>query len=344
MIATPSIAIVILNYNGLDFLKKFLPQVIAQSSPAKIVVADNFSTDESVHYIQTHFKTISLIQNGRNAGYTGGYNWALKQIEADYYVLLNSDVEVTPHWLNPIIQLMEQHPQIAACQPKLLDYEKKTLFEYAGGSGGYIDTYGYPFCRGRVFDTLEKDIGQYDTTQEIAWASGACLFVRSKLFHEVGGFDERYFAHMEEIDLCWRLKNKGFQIMAVPQSCVYHVGGGTLNKINPRKTFLNFRNNLSTLTKNHSSRFWIGIVLCRLVLDGVAGLKFLANGQVTHFWQILRAHFAYYAWLPYLLKQRRVLKQGQTKINTLGFYKGNIVVAYFLKGKKTFSEIVKSNG
>lgn len=337
----PSVAVVILNYNGLNFLKQFLPTVITYSQGTAIIVADNNSSDGSPEFVENTYPSVRVIRNGSNNGYTGGYNAALKQVSADYYVLLNSDVEVTPNWWQPVVAQMEADRSIAAAQPKLLDFKERQTFEYAGGSGGYLDYYGYPFCRGRVFETLETDRGQYDTAEEIFWASGACMFVRASAFHQAGGFDERYFAHMEEIDLCWRLKNKGYKIYAVPQSLVYHVGGGTLNKQNPRKTFLNFRNNLSTLTKNHTSPFWMCIVFYRLLLDGVAGLKFLSAGQVALFWQVIRAHFAYYAWLPYLLKQRQLHKPGQSvSPNNNGLFRGNVVVAYYLKKKRLFSEVV----
>jgi GT2 family glycosyltransferase len=335
---SPHIAVVILNYNGANFLKQFLPSVIEHSEQARIYVADNLSTDHSIQVLQTEFKEVTIIQNTANTGYAGGYNAALKNIIADYYVLLNSDVEVTANWLLPIIQLFESDKTIAACQPKLLDFNKRTTFEYAGGSGGYIDKYGYPFCRGRMFDTAEEDTNQYNTQQEIFWATGACLFVRATAFNEVNGFDERYFAHMEEIDLCWRLKNKGYKIFVEPASVVYHVGGGTLQKTNPRKTFLNFRNNLSTITKNNHSAFWVLIILYRMVLDGVAAFKFLVGGQASLFVQVVKAHFAYYAWLPYLLKQRKGLKQ-TTKPNRVGVYQKNLVFAYYLFGKKKCSEL-----
>ncbi len=335
---SPHIAVVILNYNGANFLKQFLPSVVTHSKQASIYVADNLSTDDSIHLLETEFKNVTIVKNTSNSGYAGGYNAALKHIKANYYVLLNSDVEVTANWLQPIIQLLESDKTIAACQPKLLDFNKRTTFEYAGGSGGYIDKYGYPFCRGRIFDNLEKDTNQYNTSQEVFWASGACLFVRASAFDDVKGFDERYFAHMEEIDLCWRLKNKGYKVFVEPTSMVYHVGGGTLQKTNPRKTFLNFRNNLSTITKNNHSPFWVGIIIYRMLLDGIAAFKFLLGGQATLFVQVVKAHFAYYTWLPYLLKQRKILKSN-SKPNNIGMYRKNLVFAYYIFGKKKFSEL-----
>nr|MBP8033086.1 glycosyltransferase family 2 protein [Bacteroidia bacterium] len=246
------VAVVILNWNGKPFLEKFLPTVLQYSSGAQIIVADNQSSDDSVAFLKTQFPQVSVILNPSNDGFATGYNLALKQVKAEYYVLLNSDVEVTENWLQPIIKLMDENLKVAACQPKILDYNHPSKFEYAGAAGGFIDKYGYPFCRGRIFNVLEEDKAQYDTAKEVFWATGACMFVRAEAFWKVGGFDDDYFAHMEEIDVCWRMKNIGYQIYVEPSSKVYHVGGGTLNKLSPRKTFLNFRNNLTTLTKNAS--------------------------------------------------------------------------------------------
>ncbi|MEO6303690.1 MAG: glycosyltransferase family 2 protein, partial [Bacteroidia bacterium] len=251
----PAVAIIILNYNGKIFLEKFLPNIIQNSPGHKIYVADNGSTDDSISFLKENYKQVNVIDLKANYGYAKGYNLALKQVPEDYYVLLNSDVEVASNWIEPVIDLMQKNENIAACQPKLIDFKNRDLFEYAGASGGYIDKYGYPFCRGRIFNSLEQDKGQYNTTAEVFWATGACLFVKAKAFWQVNGFDGDYFAHMEEIDLCWRLKNVGYSIYVQPASVVYHVGGGTLNKLSSRKTFLNFRNNLITLTKNHSPRF-----------------------------------------------------------------------------------------
>ena len=249
------VAVVILNWNGQSFLEKFLPNVIKYSQEVQIIVADNQSSDNSVAFLKDKFPEVSIIINPSNDAFAKGYNLALKQVQAEYYVLLNSDVEVTENWIEPIVSLMQSNPKIAACQPKILDYNQPSKFEYAGASGGFIDKYGYPFCRGRIFNVLEEDKGQYDSSMEVFWATGACMFVRSDAFWKVGGFDDDYFAHMEEIDVCWRMKNIGYQIFIEPKSKVYHVGGGTLNKLSPRKTFLNFRNNLITLTKNASPRF-----------------------------------------------------------------------------------------
>jgi hypothetical protein len=341
---TEKIAVVILNWNGQKFLEKFLPKVITYSSIAKIIVADNQSTDESVAYVKEHFPEVIIVQNSSNNGFAGGYNVALKQVNSEYYVLLNSDVEVTEQWLEPIIALMDSNKNIAACQPKILDYNCKHVFEYAGAAGGFIDKYGYPFCRGRVFNDLEVDKNQYNEAIEVFWATGACMFVRAEAFWKVGGFDGDYFAHMEEIDLCWRLKNIGYQIYAEPKSLVYHVGGGTLHKISPTKTFLNFRNNLTTFTKNSSPRFLFFKILYRMVLDGVAAYKFLFEGKGSHFIAVAKAHFSFYAHLSSTFKKRKAMKaMPNFKYTDFGILKKNIVYLHFVKGLKTFKELVKEN-
>ncbi|HOZ87936.1 MAG TPA: glycosyltransferase family 2 protein [Bacteroidia bacterium] len=337
-----SLAVVILNFNGKHFLEKFLPGIIKFSSPHPVIVADNGSTDDSVLFMRQNFPDTRVIENKGNFGYAKGYNMALKQVEAQYYVLLNSDVEVTGNWIDPVLALMQKDQAVAACQPKILDHGNRRAFEYAGASGGYIDKFGYPFCRGRVFNSLENDEGQFNNATEIFWATGACLFVRSKPFWQVGGLDEDYFAHMEEIDLCWRLKNLGYKIYVEPASVIYHIGGGTLNKLSSRKTFLNFRNNLSTLAKNHPPAFLFPKIIYRLILDGVAALKFLSDGQPKHFWAVLRAHFAFYSWLPAIMAKRRALKKlPGFKFSVSQMYKGNIVLAYFVKNKRSFSELHK---
>lgn len=336
------VAVVILNFNGKYYLEKFLPDIIKNSSPHLVIVADNGSTDDSVSFLKQNFSNISLIENGGNYGYAEGYNRALERIDAEYFILLNSDVEVSHNWIEPVISLMERNPLIAACQPKILDHANHSIFEYAGASGGFIDKYGYPFCRGRIFNELEKDSGQYNDNTEIFWASGACLFVKSKAFWEVGGFDNDYFAHMEEIDLCWRLKNIGYKIYVEPASVIYHIGGGTLNKLSKRKTFLNFRNNLITYTKNSSPQFLFWKIIYRMILDGVAAFKFLAEGQPKHFFAVLRAHYYYYAWLGKTLKKRKSMKAkvGFSYTNT-EIYQANIVTEHFLKHKKKFSDLDK---
>jgi len=334
------VAVVILNWNGKSFLEKFLPIVIKYSSSAQIIVADNQSSDDSVSFLKQHFPEVRIIINPNNDGFSTGYNLALKQVEAEYYVLLNSDVEVTEKWIEPIMDLMDSNKQIAACQPKILDYNHKTTFEYAGAAGGFMDKYGYPFCRGRIFNSLEEDKGQYNNSTEVFWATGACMFVRAEAFWKVGGFDDDYFAHMEEIDVCWRMKNIGYQIYVEPKSLVYHVGGGTLNKLSPRKTYLNFRNNLITLTKNASPRFLFFKIIYRMILDGVAAFKFLAEGHGSHFIAVIKAHFSFYACLPSTLKKRDEMRlMCGFKDATTGVYTENIVFTHFVKGVKNYSEL-----
>jgi GT2 family glycosyltransferase len=334
------VAIVILNWNGKGFLEKFMPQVIAFNAPySSIIVADNASTDGSLQFLATHYPQVNIIRNNTNGGFAKGYNDALKQVDAEYYVLLNSDVEVTENWIEPVIALMDSDRSIAACQPKLRAYHDRKHFEYAGAAGGFIDKFTYPFCRGRIFDTYEEDHGQYDDVREIFWATGACLFVRSAAFHEVQGFDEDFFAHMEEIDLCWRMKNRGHKVMYTPHSLVYHVGGGTLNKINPRKTYLNFRNNLLLMCKNHDPRyFWIKLLL-RMILDGVAGMKFLIGGEFSHFTAVLKAHFSFYSSFGKTLRKRKELRKRITNYTTTAVYRRSIIIDYFLRGKKKFSDL-----
>lgn len=334
------VAIVILNWNGKHFLEKFLPTVIECSLNTSIIVADNQSTDESVVFLKNNFPMVTIIQNHSNDGFAKGYNDALKHVKSEYYVLLNSDVEVTPNWIKPVITFMDENKHVAACQPKILDFNAKNKFEYAGAAGGFIDKYGYPLCRGRLFNTLEEDQGQYDDVAEVFWATGACMFVRSSAFWSVGGFDNDYFAHMEEIDLCWRLKNTAHSVFVIPQSVVYHVGGGTLNKINPKKTYLNFRNNLMTYTKNASSQFLFFKIVYRMVLDGVAGAKFLFEGKPDHFFAVIKAHFAYYASLSATLKKRKAMKQKNNfNHTTSGILKLNSVFRYFIKGQKTYYKL-----
>ncbi len=338
----PRVAVVILNYNGKDLLPQFLPSVIQYSGNAEIYLADNASTDGSTEFVKREFPSVKLISLPQNDGFAGGYNNALKQVAADYYVLLNSDVEVTPNWIRPAIDVMEKDPGVSACQPKILAYREKDTFEYAGACGGFMDKYGYPFCRGRIFNELEKDMGQYNETTDIFWATGACMFVRAKVFNEFSGFDASYFAHMEEIDLCWRMKNRGYKIMAVPATVVYHLGGGTLHKLSPRKTFLNFRNNLTTLTKNYPNAFWFDVLVVRLFLDGIAGTKFLFELKPLHTWAVIRGHFAYYFKLPRILKERRELrKHPHFNASTSQMYDGNIVKEFYLNKIRKFSNLDK---
>jgi GT2 family glycosyltransferase len=335
----PSVAIVILNWNGKVHLKQFLPSVTAtEYSRLSIIVADNGSTDNSVEFLKENFPQVRIIILGRNYGYAGGYNEALKKVEADYYVLLNSDVEVTPGWIQPMVDLLESNPLHVACQPKLLSYREKNIFEYAGAAGGWLDRYGYPFGRGRIFDVCEADEGQYDDTAEVFWASGAALMIRSKAFHEAGGFDDYFFAHQEEIDLCWRLQLSGYKIFCCPISVVYHLGGGTLPKGASKKTFLNFRNNHIMMAKNlpPSEKWWK--IPFRIMLDQVAAWKGLLNGDAGYFVTIYKAHFAFLQW--YFSKRNKPVKARLPMEKLAGVYQGNLIWQYFLKNKKRFSEII----
>jgi len=330
-------AVVVLNWNGKSWLEKFLPTLVKHSQEATVFVADNASTDDSVDFVRKNFPTVNIIINATNGGYAKGYNDALKQIDAKYFVLINSDIEVTEGWLSPIVDLMDSDKDIAACQPKLLDYKKRNTFEYAGASGGFIDNLGYPFCRGRIFDDLEQDKGQYNDAIEVFWATGACLFVRASHFNEIGGLDEDFFAHQEEIDLCWRLKNKGYRIMVQPKSVVYHVGGGTLNAGSPFKTHLNFRNNLFMLFKNLPTSALFTAIPTRLVLDGVAALTFLSKEKgLQHVLAIAKAHFIFYFEIPKLLDKRQKIKQ---KNNLIGKVDYSILLQYKIRGVKIFSNL-----
>ncbi len=325
-------AIVILNYNGEKFLREFLPSVLQHSADAKIIVADNGSTDLSVEVLRQKFPTVELIQLGNNYGFCGGYNRALKQVNAEYYVLLNSDVEVTAEWLTPIIDLLNNNAGIAAAQPKILAYNEKQKFEYAGAAGGYIDSLGYPFCRGRVFDVTEKDNGQYNDTREVFWATGACLVIRSKVYHELGGLDEDFFAHMEEIDLCWKIQRAGFKVFYCGTSLVYHVGGGTLAKSNPRKTYYNFRNGLSLVYKHWSLGNLLWKFPLRIVLDYAAAMKFLVSGKAGDARAVVRAHYHFGKKLSKNRKKRNALKK--YPFTSRNIYSGSILWDHFILGKK----------
>ncbi|MGC1471375.1 MAG: glycosyltransferase family 2 protein [Psychroserpens sp.] len=319
------IAIVILNWNGQALLQQFLPSVVEHSKGADIYVADNASSDDSIPFLKKQFPNVKIVQNISNGGYAKGYNDALSYIDADIFCLLNNDVEVTANWLTAIIKEFETNDSTTIIQPKILDHKNKAYFEYAGAGGGFIDKYGYAYCRGRVFNRIKKDKQQYDDTTPIFWASGACFFIRKSAFQELNGFDESYFAHFEEIDLCWRAFNKNMVTTYVGASTVYHLGGATLNAINPQKTYLNFRNSLFTLTKN-ANGFLFGIIFIRLTLDGLASLKFLLDLKPAHFWAILRSHFSYYAHLPRLLKQRQKLQQKKNYYQTV-----SVVWSYFVR-------------
>lgn len=299
------IAVAILNWNGKAWLEQFLPSVVQFSQNAEIYVIDNLSTDDSIDYLRTHFPSVHIIKNNQNLGFAGGYNEGLKHIEAEYYCLLNSDVEVSENWIEPVLELFETNSEISAVQPKILSFNNKNFFEFAGAAGGLIDNLGYPYCRGRVFDDLEEDKGQYNDETEIFWASGCCFFIRSKDFWEQKGFDERFFAHQEEIDLCWRLINSGKKIFYTGKSKVYHVGGGTLHKQSPQKTYLNIRNNLSMMLKNLPFPTLIGLIFFRLCLDGLAGVYFGFKNGFPHLWAVARAHFGFYAQLSGTWKLRQ---------------------------------------
>lgn len=331
-------AVVILNYNGAELLKQFLPSVI-QHTPSwcRIIVADNASTDQSLEVLQVAFPHIERIELKQNKGFAGGYNQALKQVNAEYYILLNSDIEVTGNWVDPVINFLDQNAQVAACQPKIKSYHHKEYFEHAGGAGGYIDFLGYPFCRGRIFEQTEKDTHQYDDIAEVFWASGAAMFIRSKVFHQMDGFDETFFAHMEEIDMCWRIKRSGHQIFYIPQSVVYHVGGGTLHKSNPRKTYLNFRNNLIMLFKNLQSDSIKQVFFVRLFLDKLAALRFLFSGQPKDAWAVVKAYAFIISHFGRLKQQRK--KSVMPFVKVFGIYHRSIVAEHFLRMKKYYFDL-----
>lgn len=338
-----NVAVVILNWNGKQLLEAYLPSVVAHSAGiATIYVADNASTDDSLDFCRSQFgapandaaPAVTIIQNKTNGGYAKGYNDALKEIDADLYILLNSDVEVTKGWLEPMIQLFKEDASIGAAQPKIKDFKDKSMFEYAGAAGGFLDAYGYPYCRGRIFDHCEQDVGQYNDTIDVQWASGACLFIRSEVFWELDGLDADFFAHQEEIDLCWRAKNKGWRIVACGDSEVFHLGGATLDTASPKKTFYNFRNTLFALVKNVKGSMVLWRIFVRLVLDGLAGIKFLVAGKPKHLLAILNAHLSFYAHLPTLLKKRKNGLQGANY-----FQRSSIVKDYFLFKKRMYREL-----
>jgi GT2 family glycosyltransferase len=326
-------AVVILNWNGQKLLEQFLPSIIQHSGDAVLYVADNASTDNSISFIQSQFPQVQIIQNAGNFGFAQGYNEALKQVQEPIFVLVNSDIEVTENWLVPIEKLFQEQSNVAIVQPKILDYKDKTKFEYAGAAGGYIDRLGYPFCRGRLFDTIEEDHGQYNDSQSIFWASGACFGIRKSVFTQLQGFDTDFFAHQEEIDLCWRAINLGHEIVYCPESTVYHVGGATLQAGNPQKTHLNFRNSLCMLTKNLPLHSLFPILFIRLILDGLAGIQFLQQGKAAHCWAIVRAHFGFYGLFAKMWKKRGAHQE-------LNYYKINsIVFRYFVSKQRKFNDL-----
>ncbi len=330
------VAVVILNWNGQKFLEQFLPGVLKHSRDhADVIIADNASSDNSLEFLKTHYPEVRIIVLDKNYGFAGGYNKALQQVKADYYILLNSDIEVTENWIKPVIDVIESDPKIAACQPKIRSFYEPQKFEYAGAAGGFIDKYGYPFCRGRLFQSVEEDSGQYDDVHEVFWATGACMFVRAELYHKVGGLDEHFFAHMEEIDFCWRLKNNGYKIMFCPHSTIFHIGGGTLPKNNARKTYLNIRNNIIMLYKNLERKRMLKVFTTRIILDWVAAFKFLFDGGFKDMWAVTRAHL-------HIIKNMRKLRKKREKIHhqrVSQIYWGNIVVEHYLKRRKAFSEL-----
>lgn len=336
------LSIVILNWNGSDMMKKYLPTVIKHSEKdAKVIVADNASSDDSIEILKRDFPEVDIIALDKNYGFAEGYNQALKKIDSEYYLLLNSDVEVTENWLQPLLKYMDEHQDVAACQPKLLSIYDKDSFEYAGASGGYIDKLGYPFCRGRIFDNVEKDNGQYDTVTEISWATGACLMIRSKDYWGVGALDGRFFAHNEEIDLCWRLRLYGHKIVCIPESKVFHVGGGTLPKSNPMKTYLNFRNNLTMLYKNLPQKDLKSVMRWRWILDYTAAFETLViSRNIGDFKAIYKARKAFKKWRKdfkcdrELIQKNRVDKSKSDRINI------SLLWQYYIHNRKTFNDII----
>ncbi len=328
-------AIVILNWNGKKLLEQFLPSVVNFSlNEAEVYVADNASTDSSISFIKENYPSVKIIENPTNGGYAKGYNDSLQAIDADIYCLLNSDVEVTKNWLKPVLTVFKNDDETAIIQPKLLDFKNKTKFEYAGAAGGFIDLYGYPYCRGRIFNSLETDQNQFDDTSEIFWASGACLFIRANVYHKLGGFDEDYFAHQEEIDLCWRTQNIGYKVKYVGTSTVYHVGGATLQETNPHKTFLNFRNSLLNVVKNVPKKWFLFVIFSRLILDGIAGLKFLLELRPIHTFAVVKAHFSFYKnFYKYLQKRKLLQKKQNYNLHT------SVVWQHFILGRRRFENL-----
>lgn len=336
----PLVSIVILNWNGQKYLEQFLPYVMASTyANFMVVVADNASTDDSVPFLRSYYPLVKILELKQNYGFARGYNEALKNVEGDYYVLLNSDVEVMPSWIEPAVELMESNKHIGACQPKLLQQQNRTFFEYSGACGGWLDCLGYPFARGRIFDVCEADNGQYDNAEPIFWASGAAMFVRKDLYHELGGLDDFFFAHQEEIDFCWRLQRKGYMVYSCPASVVYHVGGATLPKGNSKKVFLNFRNNLVMMAKNMPAGEALWKIVYRFVLDTISAVKSLLAGEGKYFLAVLRAHVAFLGWLFRGHKKADLSLKRNVELH--GYLNRSVVWAHFIKGKKTFSEIVK---
>lgn len=335
------VSIVILNWNGLKHLEQFLPSLLDHTTHpgAEIVVADNGSEDGSLEFLQKEYPRIRVIALERNYGFSGGYNRAVEHIDSRYLVLLNSDIEVTPGWLEPMLDQMAKDETIGACTPRIKDYKRRSHFEYAGAAGGYIDRLGYPFCRGRIFDHVEEDLGQYDKAVDLFWGSGACLMVRTALYRESGGLDEQFFAHMEEIDLCWRLQRMGHRIRFIPSSTVYHVGGATLQRGHPFKTYLNFRNNLLLLYKNLPAKGRSRTIFTRMILDGVSAFRFLLQGALKDAVAVLRAHRAFYGMKSSYKGIKNMNHYPENNVIVGGIYPGSIVVAFFLKHKRKYSDL-----
>lgn len=334
------VSVIILNWNGADMLRRFLPSVVANSPEADVIVADNGSTDSSLEMLRAEFPEVGIIALDRNYGFAEGYNRAIAEAQTPYTVLLNSDVEVTPHWLEPLISFMNDNPNAAACQPKLRDYKNKAMFEYAGACGGFIDGLGYPYCRGRVMSVVEKDEGQYDgAPASVFWATGAALLVRTSVYNEVGGLDERFFAHQEEIDLCWRLKSRGYGVYCVPESVVYHVGGATLNKSNPRKTFLNFRNNLLMLYKNLPDRRLRAVMAYRFLLDYIAAFQMLLSGRPADFRAVVKARSEYSHIKHEFNEKRRKNLEAATVANIAEQKPRSLLWQYYVKRVRRFCDI-----
>lgn len=334
------IAIVILNWNGRKMMEKYLPSVLEHSKEAEVYIADNNSSDDSLEWLRIYINKVKVIKLDQNYGFADGYNRALKQVKAEYYMLLNSDVEVTPHWLQPLVEYMDTHQEVAACQPKLLSYVDKGRFEYAGAAGGYIDRFGYPFCRGRIFDSVEADNGQYDSVQQVLWATGACLFIRSEDYWRVGGLDARFFAHNEEIDLCWRLRIMGRQVVCLPDSQVYHLGGGTLPKGNPYKTFLNFRNNLTMLYKCLPDKELHDVMRWRWFLDYLAAWQTLIlNRNYGDFKAIYRARRAFKKWKNDFKEDRKRIQESRREASVPERKRYSIVWQYYIKGKRRYLDL-----
>jgi GT2 family glycosyltransferase len=339
MTRAKNIAVVILNWNGAKYLKRFLPSVISNSPEVDVIVIDNCSSDESVKLLNEHFENVRTIVLDKNYGFAEGYNKGLQNLDYEYFVLLNSDVEVPENWLSPQIAYLNSDPKLVACAPLILSHAEQDCFEYAGAAGGYLDRDGFAFCAGRIFYAFEKNIGQYNTNREVFWASGAALTIKSSAWKEVNGFDGTFFAHMEEIDLCWRLKNRGYKIGVCGEAKVYHIGGGTLDRQSSFKTYLNFRNNLFLLLKNHRSSALLPFILRRMILDGIAGIRFLTEGNFAYFFAVLKAHFHFYSKFFYYIKLRNTEKKFWKTPNLCGQYRGSILVSFFLKHKHNFQQL-----